>query len=166
MRTERDRGIHDVCTNKHIGHKWNCGTGKYAGKFGAKSVKGVLKYMDGLIVKPKWGNKILYHGKRLEVRGSKTSKIGVKLYLLESGNPRIKGTFCIERCIPINRTNWEKLKPLHQVNIGYEELVKIYPTPFFWELRDVSPVDEVWFYVPHRGAVIWVKDVIAIGEMD
>lgn len=122
--------------------------------------------MDGLIVKPKWGNRILYHGKRLEVRGSKTSKIGVELYLLESGSSRIKGTFCIERCIPINRNNWEKLKPLHQVDISYEELVKIYPTPFFWKLSDVAPADEVLFYEPHRGAVIWVKDVIAIGEMN
>ena len=121
--------------------------------------------MEGLIVKPKWCSKILNDGKCLEVRGSQTSKINIPLYLLESGTRRVRGTFMISKCIPATKENWESLKPLHQVDISWEELLKIYKKPYFWQLNDVKIWDDVSYYEHPQGAVIWVKNVSLIDEM-
>lgn len=116
--------------------------------------------MDGLIVKPKWCDKILYHNKRLEVRGFKTRKTGKYIYLLESETSRVRGTFKIQRCISIDEENWEKLRPMHQVDITYKELLKRYKKPFFWVLDDVKERKDISYYLHPKGAVVWVKDVI------
>lgn len=115
--------------------------------------------MDGLIIKPKWCNKILHHYKSLEVRGSKTAKLNQKLYLLESKTNRVKGTFKIVDVIPVNKENWETYKYLHQVFIDYEELLQIYKTPYFWKLSEIEEFSDTMFYEHPKGAVIWVKDV-------
>lgn len=40
-----------------------------------------------------------------------------------------------------------------------------YKNPHAWVLADVKPVEDVWYYNHPNGAVIWVKDVSPIDEM-
>ena len=116
--------------------------------------------MDGLIIKGKWIGKILYSGKILELRGSKTKKTGQTIYLLESGTGKVRGKCCISHCIPIDSEEiCEKLKPMHCVNISYEELLKIYKKPYAWALENVEAIPDGLYYEHPKGAVIWVKDV-------
>lgn len=115
--------------------------------------------MDGLIIKPKWMGKILIGEKELEVRGHRTAKQGEKIFLLESGTQRVAGTARILCCIPIDKENWEFLRPKHCVNLSYYELLKVYKKPYYWVLSDVKKYDEIFYYKHPKGAVIWVKDV-------
>ena len=48
--------------------------------------------MDGLIIKPKWGELILNGLKSWEIRGSNTSHRG-RHYLIESGTNKVYGEF-------------------------------------------------------------------------
>ena len=47
----------------------------------------------------------------------------------------------------------------------YKELKERYKNPHAWKLADVKPVEDVWYYDHPNGAVIWVKDVSPIDEM-
>lgn len=114
--------------------------------------------MDGLIIKEKWLNLILNKEKIYEIRGCQTKKINEKIYLLESGTQKIKGTCIITNVYKITEDFWEKEKINHKVNISYNELIKIYPHPYAWELSYVEPLPEKFYQHP-KGAVIWVKDV-------
>ena len=40
-----------------------------------------------------------------------------------------------------------------------------YKNPHAWVLADVKPVEDVWYYDHPNGAVIWVKDVSPLDEM-
>lgn len=51
------------------------------------------------------------------------------------------------------------------VDISYQDLKKRYNTPYAWVLSDIKPIDDVWHYEHPQGAVIWVKDVQPIDEM-
>ena len=117
-------------------------------------------FMDGLIIKEKWNNKIFYWNKTLEIRGSQTKKLGQPIYILESGTGKVRGKCCISHCIFIDsEETWEKLKPAHCVEISYEELLKIYKKPYAWVLENVETMPDGLYYEHPRGAVIWVKDV-------
>lgn len=113
--------------------------------------------MDGLIIKPYWLERILSHGKRIEVRGSQTKKIGEKIYLIESKG-KVVATAAISKVIKFDEQTWENTRPLHQVKMSYLSLTERYKTPCGWCLEDVEPI-EPFDYVKHQGAVIWVKDV-------
>lgn len=115
--------------------------------------------LDGLIIKKKWLNMILSRKKILEIRGSKTSKIGSDIYLLESGSSLIKGKCRIKGVIPITKEFWESNIDKHCVSITYEELLKIYKKPYAWELTDVKEFSEQHHYNHPKGAVIWVKNI-------
>lgn len=53
----------------------------------------------------------------------------------------------------------------HCVDLSYKELKERYKNPHAWKLADVKPVEDVWYYDHPNGAVIWVKDVSPIDEM-
>lgn len=113
--------------------------------------------MDGLIIKPYWLGRILSHGKRIEVRGSQTKKIGEKIYLIESKG-KVVATAVISKVIKFDEQTWEDLRAAHKVDITFKELLKRYKTPYGWcleDVREVTPFD----YEKHQGAVIWVKNV-------
>ena len=121
--------------------------------------------MDGLIIKKKWIDKILYGDKILEIRGSQTKKIDQMIYILESGSRRVRGKCLISGCIPIDtEEKWEELKSSHCVDISYKELLKIYKKPYAWILENVEAMSDDLYYEHPKGAVIWLKDVEVFAE--
>ena len=121
--------------------------------------------MDGLIIKKEWLDLILSGKKTLEIRGCDTKKIEQKIYLLESGTHRVRGTCKIFTTYPISCSDWCEEYEKHCVDISYSELKKIYKNPTAWELTDVEPIEDIWYYEHPKGAVIWVKDVQPYDEM-
>lgn len=121
--------------------------------------------MDGLIIKKEWIDLILSGNKTIEVRGHCTSKIRVPIYLLESGTHRVRGTCMIQTVYPISCSDWSTERENHCVDISYHKLKKRYKTPYAWKLSDVEPIEDVWYYAHPKGAVIWVKNVSPIDEM-
>lgn len=121
--------------------------------------------MDGLIVKREWLDLIISGKKTLEIRGSDTSKKGKKIYLLESGSGRIKAECIIKTTYPISCLKWLKEREKHCVNDSYAELKQRYKNPYAWVLSEVRPIEDIWYYEHPKGAIIWVKDVKVIDEM-
>ena len=121
--------------------------------------------MDGLIIKKKWIDKILYGDKILEIRGSQTKKTDQMIYILESGSRRVRGKCLISGCISIDtEEKWEELKSSHCIDISYEELLKIYKKPYAWVLKEIKAIEDDLYYEHPKGAVIWVKDVEVFEE--
>lgn len=116
--------------------------------------------MDGLIIKKKWLDKIIVGEKTLEIRGGRTTKLREKIYLLESGSQVVRGECIIYTCYPItDEFVWDDMKKFHLVEMSYEELLKIYKTPYAWVLRNVKEHEEKRQYNHPAGAVIWVRDI-------
>ena len=121
--------------------------------------------LNGLIIKKKWLDLILSGKKTLEIRGCSTKKTGVPIYLLESGSRRVRGTCIIQSVYPISCSDWSEERENHCVDLSYKELKERYKNPHAWVLADVKPVEDVWYYDHPNGAVIWVKDVSPVDEM-
>lgn len=121
--------------------------------------------IDGLIIKKKWLDLILSGEKTLEIRSSSTKKTGIPIYLLESGSRRVRGTCTIQSVYPISCSDWSEERGNHCVDLSYKELKERYKNPHAWVLADVKPVEDVWYYDHPNGAVIWVKDVSPLDEM-
>lgn len=121
--------------------------------------------MDGLIIKKKWLDLIVSKKKTLEIRGCDTNKQNKTIYLLESGTHKVVATAVISATYPISCSDWSEEREEHCVDISYADLKRRYKTPYAWVLTDVKPIEDVWFYVHPQGAVIWVKDVQPIDEM-
>lgn len=121
--------------------------------------------IDGLIIKKKWLDLILSGKKTLEIRSSSTKKTKIPIYLLESGSKRVRGTCIIQSAYPISCSDWSEEQANHCVDLSYKELKERYKNPHAWVLADVKPVEDVWYYNHPSGAVIWVKDVLPIDEM-
>lgn len=121
--------------------------------------------MDGLIIKKQWLDLIISGKKILEIRGCDTKKIGEKIYLLESGTHRVRGTCKIISTYPMSCSDWHTEHNKHCVDISYSELKKIYKNPTAWILIDIEPIEDIWYYEHPKGAVIWVKDVQPYDEM-
>lgn len=86
-------------------------------------------------------------------------------YLLESGSKRVRGTCIIQSVYPISCSDWSEERGNHCVDLSYKELKERYKNPHAWVLADVKPVENVWYYDHPNGAVIWVKDVSPLDEM-
>lgn len=115
--------------------------------------------MNGLIIKPKWLDRIILYGKDIEVRGSITNHVGEKIYLLEKGTCKCVAVANLECSGAIrDEEHWEFLKPRHQIDKSWEAITKIYKQPCFWYLKRPHII-EPFIYRHPKGAVIWVKDV-------
>lgn len=121
--------------------------------------------MDGLIIKKEWLDLIIRGKKTLEVRGNDTRKINQPIYLLESGSHRIKGICKIISSTLLTYDNWDKYKESSCLDMSLIEINKWYNTAYAWELSEVEPIDDIWYYNHPRGAVIWVKNVEPMDEM-
>lgn len=61
--------------------------------------------------------------------------------------------------------NWNKCKDKACLSLSFLELNKWYHMTYAWELSEVEPIEDVLYYEHPRGAVIWVKDVKIMDEM-
>lgn len=124
--------------------------------------------MDGLIIKPKWGELILNGLKSWEIRGSNTSHRG-RHYLIESGTNKVYGEFDLVDSQPLTERDFYDNLLKHQLPNEYlynSDLLKRYKTPYRWAIENVEKYDEPIYYEHPQGAVIWVKDVILHEEME
>lgn len=121
--------------------------------------------MDGLIIKKKWLDLIVSGIKTIEIRGSNTKRQNETIYLLESGTHRVIATAVISAAYPISCSDWSEERDKHCVNISYADLKKRYKTHYAWVLSKIEPIEDIWYYEHPQGAVIWVKNVQPIDEM-
>ena len=113
--------------------------------------------MKGLIIKPYWADLILSGEKVIEVRGSSTSVRG-EIGIIKSKSKAVFGTVDLYDCMPIGKEEFEGLlRHYHKINMSYDELLKIYPKPYAWFLRNVKIFEKPIPYEHKRGCVIWVN---------
>lgn len=74
-------------------------------------------------------------------------------------------TAVISSTYPISYSNWTDERDKHCVYITYADIRKRYKTPYAWVLSKIEPIEDIWYYEHPQGAVIWVKDVQPIDEM-
>lgn len=121
--------------------------------------------MNGLIIKKEWLDLIIEGKKTLEIRGSDTKHKNEKIYLLESGSHKVRGTCIIEDTYPISSADWyvySSEKNQHCIDtskVSYEDLLKRYKNPYAWVLKDIIPINYDCNYEYKKGSIIWVKDV-------
>jgi predicted transcriptional regulator len=112
--------------------------------------------MKGLIIKPYWADLILNGEKTIEVRGSKTNIRGT-IGIIKSRTQKIFGEVDLFDCIPLTKDNFDLLKEKHKLSICYEELVKIYPHPYGWCMKNQTKYTTPQDYTHKKGCVIWVN---------
>jgi hypothetical protein len=115
--------------------------------------------MYGLIIKKKWLDLIMSGKKSLEIRSSDTKHQGERIYLLESGSHKVRGTCIIDSTFPLSCSDWCEEADNHLVDISYKELLKVYKSPHAWVLKKIQPIDKDAYYEHKKGSVIWIKDV-------
>ena len=71
----------------------------------------------------------------------------------------------IQSAYPISCSDWSEEQENHCVDLSYRELKEQYKTPHAWILTDVESIEDVWHYDHPNGAVIWVKDISPVDEM-
>lgn len=114
--------------------------------------------MDILIIKPKWVDRIFGYHKTWEIRGGNTTKRGT-IAIAKSGTDCIFGEVDLVDSFPLTKELWETNEKNHQVELSWEELLKIYPKPYAWvfDWHSVFQYQKPIPYVHPKGAVIWVK---------
>ena len=115
-------------------------------------------FTDILIIKPNWCDAILNEGKIWEVRGHATKKRET-IGLAKSGTSKIYGEVDIVDCVPLTKDMYSTGVMNHHIPLTWEQLLKIYPTPYAWILNEdsVKKFDEPIPFNYPRGAVIWVR---------
>lgn len=121
--------------------------------------------MDGLIIKKEWLDLILSGKKTLEIRGHDTKKLNEPIYLLESGSHRVRAVCKIKSSTLMTYQNWDKYKNNACLDMSFVGLNKWYHTAYAWEIAEIEPIEDIWYYAHPKGAVIWVKNVSPIDEM-
>jgi hypothetical protein len=108
--------------------------------------------MSVLILKPEWLNAILFEGKRMEIRGVSSKKIGQRIGLMASKTDHIMGMATITDCVgPMTVEEFISNEGLHHCTTGKLP----YEKTFGWILDDVVAFDTP---IPHkrkRGAIIF-----------
>lgn len=113
--------------------------------------------MKGLILLGKSANLILDGKKTVEIRSTKTLK-RERIGIIISGTKKVWGTVEIYDCIKLNKELFEDLlRDKHCSNKSYEELLKIYPKPYAWLLRNSEKFNEPIDYVHKQGCITWVN---------
>lgn len=112
--------------------------------------------MKGLIIKPYWADLILSGSKTLEIRGSNTNIRG-DVGIIKSKSSCVFGSAELYDSKFLSREDFEELRCFHKIDITYDELLKVYPRPHGWFLRNVKNYENPIRYNHKRGCVIWVN---------
>lgn len=119
--------------------------------------------MDGLIIKPFWGQLILDRTKTWEIRGSNTTHRG-KHYLIFSGTNKIFGEIDILCSSILTQQEFEQNQDKHCLpeNFTWKDLIKHYKNPHKWTIGNVTLYESPIPCIQPHGAVIWIKNVKTI----
>ena len=112
--------------------------------------------IKGLILKERPANLILTGIKTVEIRGCRTNNRG-RIGIIKSGTKQVWGTVELFDCVELTRDLFYKFKDNHKSEKTYEELLKIYPKPYGWLLRNYERFSEPKIYDHKQGCVIWVN---------
>jgi len=112
--------------------------------------------MKGLIIKPVWAELILDGSKNLEIRGSNAKHRGIT-GIIESKSQMVFGTAELVETIKLTKDIFENTKKRHLLNISWEELLTIYPTPWAWSFINSNKYKLPIKYDHKQGCVIWVN---------
>ena len=119
--------------------------------------------MDGLIIKKPWTDLIVNGYKDWEIRKTKTSKVGERIYILESGTHLVVGEAEILSCIKIEDPFYYRKNFNHH---RYDDFSRNdflpYNNTYAWVLTKIKKYDNPKRYKIKHGAQIWVKDVEVI----
>ena len=108
--------------------------------------------MSVLILKPEWLNAILFEGKRMEIRGVSSQKIGHRIGLMASKTDHIAGVATITECVgPMTVEEFVSNESRHHCTTGKLP----YEKTFGWALDDVSALDTPVPHKPKQGAIIF-----------
>lgn len=106
----------------------------------------------GLIIKSRWLDKIFNHGKRWEMRSTRTNNGGL-IGLIESGSGCIVGEAMLAGCHEVSESVARESFHYHQV----EDLELLNKWRFAWRLCNVKKYDKPIPYKHPQGALIWVN---------
>ena len=105
-----------------------------------------------LTLKPQWLQLVLHGGKRMEVRGTPTRKIGATIYLMASRTQHIVGTATITGCVgPMTEEDWTSSRDLHKCDTNTLPYKKTYG----WMLDNVRVLAQPIPHVRKRGAIVF-----------
>jgi len=115
----------------------------------------------GLIIKQEWIDKILFCGKKLEMRSRKTNMRG-RIFLIEAGSGLITGECQIVDCFKLLESDFEETKHLHQV----EDVGLLKKWCWAWQISGVMGYRHPIPYKHPQGAVVWVNLPVNIRDKD
>lgn len=106
-----------------------------------------------LILKPQWLDEILHHGKRMEIRGTATHKVGRRIGLMASKTDHVVGMATITGCVgPMTQEVFEAHAEQHHVR---EATTLPYKTTYGWILEDVVVLPEPLPHKRKQGAIVF-----------
>lgn len=119
--------------------------------------------MDGLIIKKPWTDLIVDGYKDWEIRRTKTSKVGERIYILESKTHLVVGEAEILSCIHIDNPFFYRSNYNHHRydDFSYNDFLP-YKNTYAWVLTNIKKYNIPKHYKIKHGAQIWVKDVEVI----
>ena len=108
--------------------------------------------MNALIVKEPWATMLVMGEKTLELRTTRTKKIGQEIYIAKAGTKTLIGKVTIESCQLLTDQEYHLLADKHKA-------LGVYPhrQVYGWFLTDAIPFEKPLPYTHPRGAQIWVK---------
>ena len=110
-----------------------------------------------LIMNPEWGEKILNGEKTWEVRRSATNHIE-RIKIAYSKTKKSFGEVNLVKCIPLTKELFEANVDKHCIHDSWEMVTSRYPNPVAWVMENPKMYKAPVPYVPHQGAVVWVKE--------
>ena len=116
--------------------------------------------MDGLIIKKPWTDLIVNGYKTWEIRRTKTSKVGEKIYILESKTHLVVGEAEILSCMLIDdpffyRSNYNK----HRYDDFSKNDFLPYKNTYAWVFTNIKKYENPKHYKIKKGAQVWIKNV-------
>ena len=107
---------------------------------------------SALLIKPPWATMVVRGHKTIELRTSRTHKIGHEIYIAKAGSKTLIGKVTIVKCFPLTPELFHSLSDQHKAGDIYPGK-KIYG----WSLSNPIKFDEPIPYTHPQGAQTWVN---------
>jgi hypothetical protein len=108
--------------------------------------------MTALVVKEPWATMIVTGEKTIELRTTRTKKIGQEIYIAKAGTKTLIGKVTIEKCCPLTKEECHLFVDKHKAE-------GIYPHRQIYGWFLINPIlfEKSIPYIHPRGAQSWVK---------